>query len=145
MTSPELLIARAASDSVVVEFLSGLNESPAKDHFADFEVRDYVESGVSIYISDDHHRVTTLFLYDGSEPDHRRYKGVLPYGLHFSQDIAAVERTLGAARKKGIEEPSRLRWCRFDYPTVILHVQFGKSGTIRMITLMDPRSVGQEN
>jgi hypothetical protein len=90
MTSPELLVARRASDRLVVEFISALKETPAEDRFADFEVRDYPKSGISIYIDDDT-LITTVFMYDGSDADHRRYRGELPYGLQFGDDANAVE------------------------------------------------------
>lgn len=135
--SVDSLIGKPLNNSEVNSFLNNLRSRPKKsERFNDEFYYSYKDDGIEL-ICDKGDRITTVFLYAGDQRQ-KRYQGVLPQGLSFSDTREDVIRKLKTPSKSGDYEGQA--WSKYYFPAYSLHVQYGEDKTITQLTVMTPNS-----
>jgi len=134
----EDLIGQVFSHNEILTLLSNSDENPTVDHFAEMEILDFCQNGVSIYL-DAARCIITLFLFGYADEDHCQYEGPLPHELSFKDDKVAVHNKIGIPTKSGIEKSTAAPYERYDFEHYWLHIQYSADClAISMVTLMSP-------
>lgn len=99
----------------------------------------YQSHGLCIYI-DQNDNIVNAFLYSEGYEEFSQYKLDLPHGIKFSDTREDVYNKLGEP------EIHREKFARYDFGRYLVHFQYSSSGSIDMVTIMDPlfKNYGEE-
>ncbi|PJZ60811.1 hypothetical protein [Leptospira adleri] len=91
---PEILIGKTQDSEEVANFLNALNENPHVDFFADFQIWDFTQNGITLYLNKEL-QVVSIHLFGSDDEDHLRYNGILPRNIAFEYGSREVAEMLG--------------------------------------------------